>query len=622
VLLPKPIRKLIAVFRGEVSPTLILLSAGLGLWFGLMPSWTGMHVLLLVLALVLSTNVGIFILFAGFGRALAYALAPVLYHVGVWAQEALAPLFAWIGGLPILGLTDFATYAVAGGFVLGPIAGLVVGLGLGRLVTVFRKTWLKLEDNSAAFKQWQNKSWVRWLDWFLLGKRTKDVRTVLQRKPRLIRIPGVIVAVLLVLGFGAGIYFAGGDQLKGYAESALTAANGAQVDIATFDFQPGAGRVMATGLAITDPKQPAQNRLVVADLGADASLWSLLRGEIVMDELRLGGIARNQPRETPGVVLERDAETAAADEPQKKSALPFDPSRFNLPAEDIARLETYFKRAQQIRDVFEQVQQYLPDSEPEPPAPQKPQSYLEHLIARAPVPPSPRFVVRKVVLPGVQFEAEQIGVADVTIENLSDAPRAAGLPVAVEIVSKDQPTRLRIVSHYEDPSQGAELSGEFKDVDLRQLQTSLSTDNPFVLEGGKATTSVDGRLSRTEVDITLNVQTQNMKLGTSGKPVFSLDPRVTGEVAKVLENIDTTLRLVGPTGSPRLVFDKKALEESFKTALVDAGKAQLAAQLDKHLGDKIPGGVPDLDKVKDDPVGKGKELLGGLLGGKKKNDDE
>ncbi|MBK8268674.1 MAG: hypothetical protein IPK83_10395 [Planctomycetes bacterium] len=62
-----------------------------------------------------------------------------------------------------------------------------------------------------------------------------------------------------------------------------------------------------------------------------------------------------------------------------------------------------------------------------------------------------------------------------------------------------------------------------------------------------------------------------------------------------------------------------------KTALVNAGKAQLAAQLDGLVGDKIPGGVPDASKVLDQPGEAAKNAFGGLLGGKdgdKKNKDK
>ncbi|MEA3225600.1 MAG: hypothetical protein U9Q07_06580, partial [Planctomycetota bacterium] len=80
---------------------------------------------------------------------------------------------------------------------------------------------------------------------------------------------------------------------------------------------------------------------------------------------------------------------------------------------------------------------------------------------------------------------------------------------------------------------------------------------------------------------------------------------------------------------PRLVFDVDGLQDAFKKALVEAGKAKLAEEVDKqkaeldkeideqiekNLGDKAPDEVKDILK-------KSKGLLDGLLGGKKNDDN-
>ena len=136
--LPKPLRKFVGIFRGEVSPALILLSTFLGIWFGLTPGWYGVHVILLVFALVLNVHFGIFAMCAGIGRGLAFAAAPVLFHFGQLVQDAAAPVFGFLGSVPIVGLTDFSRCAVAGGMVAGPLLGLLGGFGFaprGRAVS-------------------------------------------------------------------------------------------------------------------------------------------------------------------------------------------------------------------------------------------------------------------------------------------------------------------------------------------------------------------------------------------------------------------------------------------------------------------------------------------------------
>jgi len=87
-----------------------------------------------------------------------------------------------------------------------------------------------------------------------------------------------------------------------------------------------------------------------------------------------------------------------------------------------------------------------------------------------------------------------------------------------------------------------------------------------------------------------------------------------------LKNIDTKLRLVGPLSEPRLALDSDGLSSQFKNALVDAGKARLADEIDKqlgkHLGDKLPEPAKDIiDKTIKDGLGG----IGDLLKKKKEN---
>ncbi|MHC4072454.1 MAG: hypothetical protein ACYTGS_10550, partial [Planctomycetota bacterium] len=62
MLLPKPIRKILAIFRGSVSPVLIFISIMLGFWFGLIPGFSGIHVVLIVLVVLLNVHLGLFLL--------------------------------------------------------------------------------------------------------------------------------------------------------------------------------------------------------------------------------------------------------------------------------------------------------------------------------------------------------------------------------------------------------------------------------------------------------------------------------------------------------------------------------------------------------------------------------
>ncbi len=152
MILPRFIKKFLAIFRGGVSPVFIFLSIMLGFSFGLIPGFSGFHIVLVILVLVLNVHVGLFLLSAGIGKTLCFAAAPVLYYSGVWIQTYLSFLLRLLASVPVIGITDFSRYSVASAVILGPILGGIAGLLMVRSVICFRRMLLKLEDGSDMFK--------------------------------------------------------------------------------------------------------------------------------------------------------------------------------------------------------------------------------------------------------------------------------------------------------------------------------------------------------------------------------------------------------------------------------------------------------------------------------------
>ncbi len=621
MVIPKPIKKWLAIFRGEVSPILILLSVTFGFWFGVTPGFYGLHVALLVLALILNTHFGLFLLAGALGKSLALAGAPALYYVGMFTQDALGPLLALLAAVPIVGITDFSRYAVAGAVVIGPVVGLLLGAVLAKSVLSYRKAWLQLEENSDRFKLWREKKWVRFLDRMLVGKSATDVRETLARRPKLIRWAGVTAAVVVLAAAVVGVkFFLTDEMLTARAAETLSRLNGAQVDIELLSLKPFSGKVAANGIQVTDPKKPQNNRVSIGEFEAQASLYNLLLGKVVMDNLEISALKFDQPRAQPGEVL-ADAEQ------EEESSEPFNWGQFKLPDVDAQQLGTYFKNAKKIKETLAKIEPYLPDPKAEEASePSRvPERYLEYLSARAPTAPSPRFVARRVVLDHVELPFDKLADSKIECANLSDAPSAAAMPVTVKITSNSSADWVQIVSHYEAPEQGAEITAEFNDIDLAELQQNLSSKNPVVFKGGTASAKIDGRASRQMIDLGIKVDTNNMVIesagGGAGAGALGLDPQITGEALKVLQDIDTTLRLVGPLTAPKLVFDVPALREEFRAALLKAGKDQLAGRLGDLIGDKLPigGEIPtDLDPATiGDTIG---DAVGSLLGQDKSSD--
>ncbi|RPJ34666.1 MAG: hypothetical protein EHM35_09675 [Planctomycetaceae bacterium] len=614
MILPGFVRKLSAVFRGNVAPPLIFLSVLMGAWMGMMPGWSGLHTVLVVIVLVVNLNLGLFILSLGAAKALSLAAAPVLYHTGIWVHGHAPGVLATLSSIPVIGLTDYSRFALVGGLVLGPIVGAVAGIAMALIVINFRRMMVKLDEKSEKFRRYYSKFWVRFLDWLIIGKRTRDVKSMFA-KAKFVRKVGVALAVLLVGGFLVAAHFLQGTMIKQYTAKTLTNANKAQVDIGDLGLSVLGGNAHVTGLQFTDPQQPQQNQLAIEKVEADANMRDLLIGRMVMENVTISEVRFNQARQTPGTVLPAPADANK----------PFDPCDYGVTAENLGKLEKYVKDIKKVKEQLRKLREWLPDSneagEDEVAAEKKPENYLEYLTARAKELPSPRVLAKKVLADKVVIPSELFKNSQILVTNLNDAPKAAGLPITLEMKSYETPAAMKVALDYSKPGSAPEVSGTFEGFDLSTMQSSLSPDAGIAFQSGKASGTFTGQLTRDQVDLTINLNLKDLQAQGTGKGVLGLGAEQTSEVMAVLKELTTTIRVVGPTADPRLVFDTKGLTEEFKQALLKAGKdraaSELNKQIEKQLGDKVPTELKDTLKK---PATNIVEGLGGLLGGKKKEE--
>jgi len=612
MILPRSIRKILAIFRGGVSPVIILLSVGLGFWFGLVPGWSGFHTAIIILMLVLNIHLGLFLLSAAIGKALCLAAAPVLFHVGAWVQSSLAGLLSFLASIPVIGMTDFSRYSVAGAIVLGPVIGLLAGLLMARSVISFRRMLLKFEEGSEKFKKWYSNRWVRILDRLLVGKRTKDAKALFTAKAKIIRKAGVILAVLVLAISAIGATLVKDGTIKNYATKSMTRANGAEVNLDSLDLSVLTGGVSVSGIQVTDAKHPEKNQVSIEKIAANASVYSLLLGKLVMENVEVSNVRFGQNRAEPGEVFRTDTE----------QEMVFEPNDFKIGIADIQKLETYFKNAKAVKQWLRKVRKWLPEGEKETAEvqPQEvPHKYLEYLDARAVVPASPRVLAKRVLLDKVEIPSPLFGNSKLLLTNVSDSARMVGLPVGLEMKSYGTPAFVSVIFDYTSRDQPPQVSGTFEGLDLSRLQSSLDSKAGLMFEKGMASGKFDGKITNEIIDLAINVSIRNLQATSQGEGVLGLGSKTTSEVLKVLHDLDTTIRIVGPVSEPRLELDREGLAKQFKDTLFKAGRERASEEIDKQLekideklGDKIP-----------DEVKKGaKELikgLGGLLGGK---DDE
>ena len=615
MILPRFIRKILAIFRGGVSPVLITLSVGLGLWFGLIPGWSGFHTAILIVFLLLNIHAGLFLLSAAIGKTLCFLIAPVLFHIGVGVHNYLFALLRLLSSVPVLGMTDFSRYSVAGAIVLGPIVGFVCGLVLARFVIGFRRKMVKLEERSEQFKKWYSNRWVRLFDRLLIGKRTKDAKSLFTAKTKIIRKAGVVVAVFVLAVAAAATTLIKNDMIKDYAAKTMTRANGAEVNLDTVELSVFTGVVSVSGVQVTDAEKRQNNQVSIEKITSDASLYNLLLGRLVMDSVEVSNVKFNEKRAVQGKIVEGT----------KWKPPVFDPRDFKLEPSDIKKLENYFKDAKALKQWLQKTHKWVLKRKRKMiiPVGDVPQKYLHYLRARAATPPSPRILAKKILLDKVQIPSQLFGNSRVSFRNLSDSAETAGLPVTLEIKSYDTPASLRATVDYASQEQTPPVSGTFDGFDLKKITSNLSRNSGLILESGTASGKFDGNVTDELIDLTINVVVRDIKAKSQGNGIWGLDSKTTSQALEVLKNLNATIRVVGPVSQPRLAFDVKGLREELKEALVKAGKDRLAheidkqieKELDKKLGDKLPGELKDALK-------KSGGFLDGLGGIRKKKDDK
>jgi hypothetical protein len=314
-----------------------------------------------------------------------------------------------------------------------------------------------------------------------------------------------------------------------------------------------------------------------------------------MEELVVSNVQFDQKRATPGKLVE----TKVEEEPEV-----FEPNEYKFDPANIAKLDKYFKDGKALKEKLQKVKKYLPsgkdkeatvEAEPE----QVPQEYLEYLTARAAKAISPRIMAKLATLDKVQIPSELFGNSKIELTNLSDAPKAAGLPITLKMNSLDNPAAMDLTVDYSMDT--PKLTGVFKSFDLSKIQSGLSSDAGIVFKSGLVSGKLDGIATKENLDLSLDLDISNLEAEGQGKGVLGLGSEATTEALAVLKNLKTTIRIVGPVTEPRLVFDVDGLTKEFQDALVKAGKEKLIKEIDDQIGEQIDEQLGDdaPDEIKD-----------------------
>jgi uncharacterized protein (TIGR03545 family) len=113
----------------------------------------------------------------------------------------------------------------------------------------------------------------------------------------------VLVVVTVLIFLCALFWFVVVDWLiKMVIESQGTKAVGARVDVASVDLSLLPAGLELRGLAVTNPDRPMTNALAVQRIYSGIELMPLIKGKVIIDDLRMEGIRLNTARKSSGAV--------------------------------------------------------------------------------------------------------------------------------------------------------------------------------------------------------------------------------------------------------------------------------------------------------------------------------
>ncbi len=587
-------RKIGAILRGKATPFQLVAGCMLGAMLGFMPGFGTAPGLIAALALALilvNANLLLATVVGLVAKLLSLALLPLSFQLGrLLIDGPLEPLFRRAVNTPVLAYFGFENYATTGGLLLGIFCGAITGALVSSGVTRFRRKMAHSAENSERFRQWNQRAWVRWSVFLLAGGGLKDpdyAALAAKRVGNPIRPLGAALVVFSVILIVVGAKFFAPAIVTTALRDGLEQANGATVDLESADLDLGAGRLVVTGLAVTDPNQLDTNLLTAARVEADISASDLLRKRLTLDRLVFHDARLQTTRRVPGRRTTPAPDTAG------------DPW-IELP--DAQSIDDYLTNAQVWRERLAQAKQWLDRIAPGEPATtddapaDAAESWDERLRRLAAergydqveaeqlVADSPLLLIREFEAAGVQ--APWLTDETLTLQghNLATQPWLLADPSRIEITTTRDTLGLTVAAGTTN-----RLSAHYRGLPAATVADALKRNDSAqpLIEGGTLDLSLTGTYDAATgaIDVPLDVTLHDTTAHLAGK-------------ALPLDNFVLPVALKGSLENPGITVDPDVLTRLAQ----QAGTQLLKDKVGDQLGDKAGGLLNG---------------LGGLLGGKK-----
>lgn len=591
-------RKIGSLIRGKATPFQIVSASILGMLIGFAPGFAqapGLIVFWVLCLIILNANLFLAGIVALLGKLLLWITMPVAFAIGRFLLEGPTEgLFTMLVNAPITAYFGLEYYVVPGGQLIALVFGSAFGISLTKLLGSYRRKMMSMEQNSERMNQWSSKGWVKALKFIFLGsgKGKKSYEELLSKKwGNPIRIPGVIVAVLIVaLGY-FGIKSLSDPFITAAIKGGLETANGATVDLKNAHLDLDEGRIEIDGLALADPENLDTNLFASDRIVADISSADILKKRFSVDSLIFENASSGLTRATKGSHIGKRADT------KKESPI-------QLP--EYKDLGSVLEDAPEWKERLAQIKKWMEALGGEGES----TSLKETLASRIEslgytnvskkdlIEGTPTVFIRNLIATQVKTQYLDNATLNIEADNLSSHPSLVESDPKINITSSDDSLNATLALGAAAGRADNLVEVELKGLSVDDFASKLKSSGQAPISGGSMNLAITGKLSSIDSDLKISPTFKGSTIAIGGSQVPA-------------DNLSIPLFLRGPIDNPSIKLDSKAM----RNALASAGKKELLNKAAEKLGID-PSDTGDGEKLEDTA----KKLLGGFL--KKKKEEE
>lgn len=314
----KFVRKLFKALNSSGKSWQLSGSIVLAMFAGFLPASSLILLCILLAALILNVNFGLFLLFSVIFSAIGYLFDPMFESIGylVLTNESLNALFTYMYNSALFRWSGFNYTIVAGSLVVSTLLAIPMLLILNKVVSIYR------EQIGVKLNEWKL---TRWMKLFNEEAKTNSF----------FRWWGVGVFGALVAGI-AVIFILIFDPLVRIAmEKGLSYALNTQVSVKEFKSSFSDLNVKISGIEVADKDKLTHNLVEVGDIEFDLGFSALVEKKTMIDQLNVRALAFDEQREVAAKAYDRSyASKEDNSDDSKKESSSSDASPFSLPNVD------------------------------------------------------------------------------------------------------------------------------------------------------------------------------------------------------------------------------------------------------------------------------------------------